>query len=374
MPINPLIASGGTPFDVSNALFQLGQGQRQDRAVSVAEERNALVDRRWQAQDEREQNALAKEAEREAQIDGLLGQFDESLAAKNYEAAAAIRRQVARLDPAFSKELDQYIPATEEELKFIKTPWGGQIGTLGGKKVTEWSPPQPQQYGPNRDIETANYILSLPEEQRPAALAALGRAPRGDAEGGGAGLNDRQRTGVDIKRQSLLNYAASLTGMPIGEIERVYEEEGGERLRALILERGKRPLQGSLARVVGHFPFGKTLVDAQNADLIAPRKSGGAGIAAIQNPSGPITGFDAASGEAQFPGADYPLETQADMVFLGLRDSEKMMGRPSRGGAARGQGGGDPLAQYAGQVIMQNGKRYQVIQGANGRHFAQELK
>jgi len=347
---------------VSNALFKLGDGQRQDRAVSVAEERNALVDRRWQAQDAQQQAALAKEAEEDAA-------FDAARTAGDWDAMAAI-------DPDTTKVLWQFQEARKPKAPLEMRNFPG-MGTalMRGEEIEQFrNAPQPQQYGPNRDIETANYILSLPEEQRPAALAALGRAPRGDAEGGGAGLNDRQRTGVDIKRQSLLNYAASLTGMPIGEIERIYEEEGGERLRALILERGKRPLQGSLARVVGHFPFGKTLVDAQNADLIAPRKSGGAGIAAIQNPSGPITGFDAASGEAQFPGADYPLETQADMVFLGLRDSEKMMGRPSRGGAARGQGGGDPLAQYAGQVIMQNGKRYQVIQGANGRHFAQELK
>jgi len=189
MPINPLIASGGTPFDVSNALFQLGQGQRQDRAVSVAEERNALVDRRWQAQDEREQNALAKEAEREAQIDGLLGQFDESLAAKNYEAAAAIRRQVARLDPAFSKELDQYIPATEEELKFIKTPWGGQIGTLGGKKVTEWNPPQPQQYGP------ATYSqVTVMEDGKPVVYSVNTRNPNQRVRIGEGVTNNQPKT------------------------------------------------------------------------------------------------------------------------------------------------------------------------------------
>ena len=68
MPINPLIASGGTPFDVSNALFKMGDGQRADRAVQVAEERNALVDRRWQAQDAQQQAALAKEAEEDAAI------------------------------------------------------------------------------------------------------------------------------------------------------------------------------------------------------------------------------------------------------------------------------------------------------------------
>jgi hypothetical protein len=34
----------------------------------------------------------------------------------------------------------------------------------------------------------------------------------------------------------------------------------------------------------------------------------------------------------------------------------------------------DPLAQYAGKVITQNGKRYQVIEGRGGKYMAVPLK
>jgi hypothetical protein len=56
------------------------------------------------------------------------------------------------------------------------------------------------------------------------------------------------------------------------------------------------------------------VIDAANADLMAPATSGGAGIALTQNPTGPITGADVDVGRMQFPNAMYPIDVQAQMI------------------------------------------------------------
>jgi hypothetical protein len=157
-------------------------------------------------------------------------------------------------------------------------------------------------------------------------------------------------------------YAANLTGMSRKDIERVLATEGPEGVYKVMVEKGKRSIQGKTARWLQSIPLGKTFVEAENADLLAPGKAGGAGVALMQNPSGPITQADFQAGEAQFPNATYPLETQADMVRQMLTDP----------GAQTASA--DPLAQYAGKVITQNGKRYQVIEGRGGKYMAVPLK
>lgn len=60
--------------------------------------------------------------------------------------------------------------------------------------------------------------------------------------------------------------------------------------------------------------FARTFVEAQNADLIGPSTTGGAGIAMLQNPAGPISSSDVTTGIMQFPNAMLPAPVQAQMI------------------------------------------------------------
>jgi len=200
MPINPLIASGGTPFDVSNALFKMGDGQRQDRAVQVAEERNALVDRRWQAQDQREQNALAKQTEQDALLDQLADEFDAINQSQGFEAAKPVLSKIGRLSPDMANLLIKVnqgesasAPGSYQEFSLASenpsyaaflerrrqpAGGGGAIEAPAGQREREWFlslPPEQQQ-----QVLNYNRGNATPEIARATAEAtATGRA---DAE------------------------------------------------------------------------------------------------------------------------------------------------------------------------------------------------
>ena len=324
MPINPLIASGGTPFDVSNALFKMGDGQRQDRAVQVAEERNALVDRRWQAQDAQQQAALAKEAEEDAA-------FDAARLKGDWDAMAAI-------DPDTTKVLWQFQearkpPVQPGPIQTQRMPDGATFYTQDGKSIGSRMPQAPQQ-GPGATAEMRNWQFrqSLPPEQRAEYDKLYGKGAGGEGTAAaGAGLNDRQVAGVNMQREAALNYAGNITGLGRDEVERIYAEKGADGIAAIVQEKGKRWIQGAPARVIESLPGGKTLVEALNVDLLAPKNAGGAGIAMYQNPTGPITTPDFQAGREQFPGATYPLPVQAEMLRQMLRTSDQG-GAPTAGG------------------------------------------
>jgi hypothetical protein len=132
-------------------------------------------------------------------------------------------------------------------------------------------------------------------------------------DAGGAG-NERMRTGQVMSRDAALQYAANITGMPVADLRQKTPVE----IEALMVKRGGRVLQGGLARMLAGAPgiggIAKTVIDAANADLMAPATSGGAGIALTQNPTGPITGPDVDVGRMQFPNALYPIDVQAQMI------------------------------------------------------------
>jgi len=138
-------------------------------------------------------------------------------------------------------------------------------------------------------------------------------APKG-GEGAGDGLNERQRAGVNMTREAALQYAANLTGLSVSALGKLSPAEIEQKIK----ERGGRVLQGGLARTAGSLPivgdFARSIVDAANADLIAPATTGGSGIAMYQNPTGPITGADVTVGVTQFPNPTYPLPVQAQMI------------------------------------------------------------
>lgn len=136
-----------------------------------------------------------------------------------------------------------------------------------------------------------------------------------DAKGAeGEGFNERQRSGMNISREAALQYASNSTGLSREELDKKSPSE----IESLMNARGGRFLQGGTARTLAGLPvvgdFAKTLIDAANADLIGPSTQGGAGIAMVQNPTGPITGPDVDIGIRQFPNPMLPVEVQAQMI------------------------------------------------------------
>jgi hypothetical protein len=147
-----------------------------------------------------------------------------------------------------------------------------------------------------------------PKTGKPQVLQA------GAATGAATAGNERMRTGQAMSRDAALQYAANITDTPIAEIRKKTPSE----IEALMIKRGGRVLQGGRARTLAGLPgiggIAKTVIDAANADLMAPATSGGAGIALTQNPTGPITGADVDVGRMQFPNAMYPIDVQAQMI------------------------------------------------------------
>ena len=137
--------------------------------------------------------------------------------------------------------------------------------------------------------------------------------PKG-AGGEGETLNARQQSGISMTRDAAYTYAANLTGMSKEELQKKSPAE----IEQLIKQRGGRVLQGGTARTLAGLPvvgdFARTLIESANADLIGPSTTGGAGIAMVQNPTGPITGADVTTGTMQFPNPMLPADVQAQMI------------------------------------------------------------
>jgi hypothetical protein len=137
----------------------------------------------------------------------------------------------------------------------------------------------------------------------------------GSAAGSGSdGMNDRQRSGLNITREAAYQYAANITGMSLAEIRKKTPAE----IEQLVSQRGGRLLQGGTARTLSSLPvvgnFARGIIEANNADLLAPAAQGGSGIAMFQNPTGPITGPDVEIGMRQFPNPMYPAPVQGQMI------------------------------------------------------------
>ena len=132
--------------------------------------------------------------------------------------------------------------------------------------------------------------------------------------GEGEMLNARQQSGVNMTRDAAYTYASNLTGMSKEELQKKSPAE----IEQLIKQRGGRVLQGGTARTLAGLPvvgdFARTLIESANADLIGPSTTGGAGIAMLQNPTGPITGADVTTGTMQFPNPMLPADVQAQMI------------------------------------------------------------
>lgn len=158
------------------------------------------------------------------------------------------------------------------------------------------------------------------------------------------GFNDRQRSGANVLEDAALNYASNLTGMSKAELAGMTPAQ----IETLMIERGGRITQGGVARAIRGIPFvGQGTLETINADLTAAATAGGAALAMIQNPTGPITSPDVEIGKLQFPSPIYPVEVQAQML-RGLLEqvrpaapveqydaSGNLIGSPRRGASGR---------------------------------------
>lgn len=125
------------------------------------------------------------------------------------------------------------------------------------------------------------------------------------------GFNERQKSGANVMRDAALNYAANLTKLPKQQLAMMTPAQ----IEAVMKERGGRVTQGGFARTIRGIPFiGEGVLAAANPDLAAASTAGGAGLAMIQNPTGPITKPDVDIGMLQFPNPIYPIEVQAQML------------------------------------------------------------
>jgi hypothetical protein len=366
MPIDPMIARGVEPLTFGNTLMQISALKQRDRSLDQdAQYQNALMQDRQQARTDQQAMRTADDEEDAA--------WEAAIQAGDLDGAFRIDPQATSLYANWKKSQEPAAP-----IEFKKTPWGGQYAEQGGQRVPglEYNPPAPQQYGPESFSSEVDADGNLILVGNRGTIRETGR--KGSKGGGenvpGSDLNPRQKTGMNMIETNLLMYAASRSGKSRDEIERIYASQGPKGVGDLIRNAPARSVQGGVARFLQEIPFGSAIVDANNPDLVASRKGAGAGMAAFQNSTGPITAADFTVGEAQVPSATYPQEVQADIIEQRLREVGGFTGRDSQGASGGSGAGGDPLAQYAGQTITQNGKRYLVIQGANGRHFAQELK
>lgn len=127
-------------------------------------------------------------------------------------------------------------------------------------------------------------------------------------------MTPRQQSGAFQARTAALQYAANITGMSVAEISKKSPQE----IEQLIKQKGGRLLQGGLASSLANAPvigdFMKGVVEAANADLIAPSVGGGSGIAQMQTVGNTMSDMDLAAGQRQFPNPMYPVEVQAQMI------------------------------------------------------------
>lgn len=356
MPLDPIIARGVAPIDVSNSLYQIAQLGLADREEQRRARMNDLIERRYSDQ-QQQAAALQQKQQALAKVEWALASPSPAQAIlDDPEAVTAFTQSgldLAGLDDerarqllmqargAMASELGVGPPEVKPPQRDIRQVDGAlvEVPAEGDPRELYRAPQQAPQYAPAgyREVtlmENGKPVAYMVNERNPNDRVKLGETQgRGGNEIGGGvanplGMNERQRAGLSMQRENAISYAANLTGTDRAEIERILATEGPDGVYRVMTERGRRTLQGAPARIVQSLPFGKTIVEATNADLIAPAKGGGAGIALLQNPTGPVATADFQAGEAQFPSAIYPLQTQAEMIRQMLQNEQAPQGAP----------------------------------------------
>jgi hypothetical protein len=127
------------------------------------------------------------------------------------------------------------------------------------------------------------------------------------------GYNERQRAGAGLIYENTLNYAEAVTGLSKAQLALMTPAQ----IERAVKERGKRTFQGA---VMGNIPLVSKIA---NAD-IRPYSMGAAqGQAAINNPTGQITGPDLDAALVMQPNIGQPIDTQARLIRQNLESALK---------------------------------------------------
>jgi hypothetical protein len=197
---------------------------------------------------------------------------------------------VNRNDPADTKVIQRIQRPKEEKFQVLTPEETARLGYRPGTVV---------QRAPNGELKVSQ------------APSTTDLDPRG--------FNERQKSGANVMRDAALNYAANLTKLPKEQLAGMTPAQ----IEAAMKERGGRFTQGGVARTIRGIPFiGEGVLATANPDLAAASTAGGAGLAMIQNPTGPITKPDVDIGMLQFPNPIYPIEVQAQMLRGLLEQTE----------------------------------------------------
>jgi hypothetical protein len=124
------------------------------------------------------------------------------------------------------------------------------------------------------------------------------------AKGVEGGFNPRQQVGASAMVNNAYNYVEKLTGLPRSQIE----GKTPAQIEQLIIQNGRRLFQGP---GLGDIPVLSTLA---NRDLEAYSMGMAQGQAAINNPTGQITGPDLDAALRQQPNPRQDIETQARLL------------------------------------------------------------
>jgi hypothetical protein len=132
MPVDPYIARGVAPIDVTNTLAQVSALRQRDQSLQQDAQMNALYEKRLQYAQQQDASQAQQAEEDDAE-------WDQAYAAKDWGT-------MARLDPQTTQILWQHeqsskppAPITEQTL-----PSGRFLATQGGNPIgSPWAPPEP---------------------------------------------------------------------------------------------------------------------------------------------------------------------------------------------------------------------------------------
>jgi hypothetical protein len=181
MPLDPIISRGVAPIDVSNTLYSIARMKQVDSESARRDQRNDLLDKRYERQEERavsaEEKAAAMEemkllyplvkAGDEAAIKTAIGRIAE----RNPAAAQALLQNPSQLAPAMASQLG--IQPEKPGQLYEVVGKDGRPQMLPADQAQGLAPyDKPQQFAPQRpeaapaDQRFYEWYMSLPPDKR----------------------------------------------------------------------------------------------------------------------------------------------------------------------------------------------------------------
>lgn len=267
MPIDPWIARGAPPVDITNTLAQIAMLRQRDQAIAADENSNKLYERRLDAAD-RVAGDERKSKEEQKQAEHLLAKTQWALRSPNprlailgdpnidpkahdaffqmtdEQATAALKQAEA----TYAAQLGKGPPEAPPEIKLQDLGGGVRAVTQGGeiKGSPQW-PDAPERYAPKG--YTTETIM---EGGKPVVYAVSQDNP-----------NKRVRVGDAPPKAS--ENKPTLINTPFGETYR-YDETTGTRV--LVPTEGEEPAGGKPAPVRGSQKPTEKAADTQGRPMV----------------------------------------------------------------------------------------------------------